>query len=264
MEFQFIQVGDLHARYVDVSAGNKNAILLIHGLGGSIESWANNIDELSKELRVIALDLPGFGYSDKPRMNYTIRFYRDFVASFIEAIGAAPLTIAGSSLGGQIAAELATSRPALVSKLVLTSPAGALPRSFKGTPALWRYVKVLEAKSVQQVKKALFAVDSKPVDDAYAKIVYEKLAMPGAKEAFLSALKGSAQAPRLTGRLDKIKAPVLVIWGKDDTMIPVRFVEPFAKMKNSRIVLLERCGHRPHVDRPQVFNRLVANFAKES
>lgn len=263
MDFRFIQVGGLRVRCVDINSESKNAILLVHGLGGTIESWAGNIDELARELRVTALDLPGFGYSDKPRMNYTIRFYHDFVAKFIGALGVSPLTVAGSSLGGHIASELAISRPDLVSKLVLVSPAGALPRSFTGTPALKQYVGVLQAKSPQEVKKALFAVDNKPVDNEYARIVYERLAMPGAKQAFLSALKGSAQAPRLTGRLDKIKAPVLVIWGKDDAMIPAKFVEPFVKMKNSRIVLLERSGHRPHADRPHVFNRLVANFALE-
>jgi pimeloyl-ACP methyl ester carboxylesterase len=90
--------------------------------------------------------------------------------------------------------------------------------------------------------------------------VFEKLAMPDAKEAFMSALKGSASAPRLGKRLPKIKAPTMVLWGKDDLMIPAKYIAPFVDMKNSRIVLLENCGHRPHVDRPAVFNRLIADF----
>lgn len=263
MDFQFAQVDGLKVHYIDTKAGSKT-ILLVHGLGGSIESWINNIAGLSMELRVVALDLPGFGYSDKPKMNYTIKFYSDFVGKFIQkVIGVTPVTIAGSSLGGHVAAEVAIRQPNAVSKLVMISPPGALPKSFTGTPALKNYVKVLQAKSIPQVKKALFAVDNKPVDDSYAKIVYEKLAMPGAKEAFLSALMGSAQAPRLNSRLARIKAPTMLLWGKEDTMIPAKYAEPFFKMKNCRVVLLEGCGHRVHVDKPQIFNQLVAGFAQE-
>jgi pimeloyl-ACP methyl ester carboxylesterase len=264
LDFKFLEVGGLRVRYVD-SGGSGRPLLLMHGLGGAIESWTNNIGELAnKELRVVALDLPGFGFSDKPKMSYTIKFYADFVAKFAKALNVAPLAVAGSSLGGHVACELAITHPNVVSRLILTSPSGALPKSFKGTPALWRYVKVLKARSVEEVKKALYAVDNKPVDDAYARAAYEKFAMPGAKEALLSALAGSAKAPRLSdSRLSKVKAPTLVLWGKEDIMIPARFVEPFVKMKNSRVVLLENCGHRPHVDRPQVFNELVADFVKE-
>jgi pimeloyl-ACP methyl ester carboxylesterase len=253
-----MQVGKLRVRYVDLGGGEP--VLLVHGLGGSVESWANNIGELAKNLRVIAIDLPGFGLSDKPTMNYTIRFYTKFVFQFLKELQLGRVSIVGSSLGGQVAAEVAINPPSIVKKLVLISPAGALPRSFKGTPALWKYVKVVNAKSVQQVKQALFAVDNKPVDDSYARLVFEKISMPGAKEAFISALTGSAKAPRLGSRLNRIKVPTLLLWGKEDYMIPVTFVEPFVKMKNCRVILLEHCGHRPHFERPELFNRIVSDF----
>jgi pimeloyl-ACP methyl ester carboxylesterase len=261
----------MHVRYVDAPGGEKEegdrnrTVLLVHGLGGSIESWTNNIGALSAQLRVVALDLPGFGYSDKPLMNYTIKFYSSFLARFIDKmqIQKQQLTVVGSSLGGHVAAELALSHPDALSKLVLISPPGALPRSFAGSPALRRYVRVLQARSVNEVKKALYAVDGRPVDDGYAQAVYERLSAPGAKEAFLSALAGSARAPRLNRRLENIKAPAMLMWGKDDIMIPVEYAEPFIKAKNFRVVLLEKCGHRPHADRPDVFNRLVAGFALE-
>ncbi|HEU4605520.1 MAG TPA: alpha/beta fold hydrolase [Nitrososphaera sp.] len=258
---EYLKVGALSVRYSDVGSGEP--ALLIHGLGGSIESWTNNAGGLAKSLRVIMVDLPGFGLSDKPKMSYTIKFYRDFVIQFLKLLQLEQVSIVGSSLGGHVAAEVAISRPDLVRMLVMISPPGALPRSFKGTPALMRYAKVINAKSAQQIKQALFAVDSKPVDDSYAQLVYQKMTMPGAREAFLSALMGSAKAPRLNSRLHKIKAPTLLLWGKEDIMIPVRFAESFVKMKNCRIVLLERCGHRPHVDRPALFNKLVADFLTE-
>jgi pimeloyl-ACP methyl ester carboxylesterase len=258
LDYQYVQVGKLRISYVD--AGSGQPVILMHGLGGSIESWTNNIEELAKSLRVIAVDLPGFGLSDKPKMNYAIKFYREFLVQFLKQLHLEQASMVGSSLGGHVAAEVAINHPSLVRRLVLVSPAGALPRSFKGSPALWKYVKVINAKSVQQVKQALFALDNKPVDDSYAQLVYQKMSMPGAKEAFLSALAGSARAPRLNNRLHKIRAPTLLLWGKEDYMIPVKFVEPFVKMKNCRIVMLENCGHRPHFERPALFNRIVSDF----
>ncbi len=258
---EYLQVGGLSVRYDDVGSGE--AVLLIHGLGGSIESWINNTGELAKSLRVIAVDLPGFGLSDKPNMSYTIKFYWEFITRFVKILKLEKVSMVGSSLGGHVAAEVAINQPELVKRLVMISPPGALPRSFKGTPALMRYSKVISAKSVQQVRKALTAVDNKPVDYSYAQIVYQKMSMPGAREAFLSAFLGSAKAPRLNSRLHKIKAPALLLWGKEDLMIPVRFAEPFVRMKNCRIVMLEGCGHRPHVDRPGLFNKLVVDYLSE-
>lgn len=260
---KFAKVGRIRVHYVDANSRCKKTLLLLHGLGGSVDSWANNIRPLSRHMRVIALDLPGFGLSDKPRRNYSMKFYYDFVAKFIKSLKIAPLVVCGSSLGGHVAAELGIHRPDLVSRLVLVCPPGALPKSFKGTPALWRYSKVLKATSVAETEKALSAVDGKPVDKAYAKVAFEKMSMPGARDAFLSALAGSAKAPRLNNRLDRLKMPTLVLWGKDDFMIPVQYAEPFIKMKNSRVVLLENCGHRVHRDRPDAFNSLVEAFALE-
>ena len=247
-------------RFCYVDAGSGAPVLLMHGLGGSIESWTHNIDYLAKRFRVIAVDLPGFGLSDKPKMSYTIRFYKEFVTRFVKQLQLEHLSLVGSSLGGHIAAEVAINHPELLGRLVLISPAGALPLSFKGSQALWRYVKVTKARSVQQVKHALASMDSKPVSSSYARLVYEKFLIPGAKEAFLSALAGSAQAPRLNNRLSRIKALTLLLWGKEDYMIPVKFAEAFLQMKNCRMILLESCGHRPHFERPELFNRIVSDF----
>ena len=261
MPLKSVRIDGIRVRTLETGRGSP--LLLVHGLGGSIDSWTQNIDALSHGARVVALDLPGFGQSDKPLIDYTVEFYRNFLIKFIDRLGFRKTSIVGSSLGGQIAAELAIARHDLVDRLVLVSPAGALPRSFRATPALRRYVKVTTARSPKEVAQALHAVDKKPVDHAYAKQVFERMSQPGAREAFHSALKESKSAPRLGSRLGKIRSPILLLWGKEDIMMPAKFAWPYLRMKNARMVLLERCGHRPHAERPDVFNALVSGFLKE-
>ena len=143
------------------------------------------------------------------------------------------LCIIGNSLGGHIAAEFAINYPLAVSELILVSPAGALPVSFKGTPELHNYINIVKAKTLQQVRRDLLGIDKnvKSIEYNYAKMFFQRLKLPRAKEAFMSAFSGSAHAPRLNDRLHKIKAKTLLIWGKDDQMIPVKFLDPFIKMK---------------------------------
>ena len=267
MHFQYLKVANVHVRYL-ATESKSDPVLLVHGLGGSIESWINNVEAISDHnFQVIALDLPGFGLSDKPEISYTINYYSNFISKFIRRLrlDSRSLSIIGSSLGGHIAAEFAINNPRALSKLVLISPAGALPVSFKGTPALHHYANIVRAMTVQQVKRALLGIDKnvKSIEYNYSKMFFQRLAMPGAKEAFRSALKGSAQAPRLNDRLGKIKAKTLLIWGKDDLMIPVKFIQPFIKMKNCRVMLIENCGHTIHMNCSTVFNKIVIDFLEE-
>lgn len=151
---RYVQVDGIKMRYIDTEdARKKSVLLLIHGLGGSADSWNYNTDDLSKKARVIAIDLPGFGLSDKPRIDYTIRFYTETVAKFIGLLGIGSVSILGSSLGGQIAAEIAINYPTLVRRLVLVSPAGSPPRNFKGSQDLRKYMQIVNAKDKTQIKK---------------------------------------------------------------------------------------------------------------
>ena len=104
MDFHILNDDNLKIRYA-VSGSKGEIVLLIHGLGGSIESWINNIDTLSKEFKVIALDLPGFGLSEKPIIDYTIPFYTNCITKFLRILSRTRhVSIVGASLGSQIAA----------------------------------------------------------------------------------------------------------------------------------------------------------------
>jgi 2-hydroxy-6-oxonona-2,4-dienedioate hydrolase len=261
-DLKFTKINNLRVRYLD---RNKRGtpLLLLHGLGGSIESWTNNISFLSTKLRVIALDLPGFGMSDKPKIDYSINFYVRFLEKFIKRIKLSHFFIIGSSLGGHIAVEFTLRNRKIVDKLILISPAGSLPKTFKGTKELKKYIRIVNAKSSKDVSEILTSIDNSMVSRSYADGIYKRLSLPGAKEAFISALKGSAMAPRYNNKLEKIDTDMLLIWGKEDRMIPLRFIRPFLEYGKSRIIIVEKCGHRPHVENPKLFNKVVKDFLLE-
>ena len=261
-DLKFTRVNNIRVRYLK---RNRSGIplLLLHGLGGSIESWINNVSFLSTKFRVIALDLPGFGLSDKPKLSYSINFYVSFIEAFIEKMKLSNLFIVGSSLGGHIAVEFTLRNRKIVDKLVLISPAGCLPKSFKGTKELKRYLRIVNAESSSDVSRILTSIDNSMVKRSYADAIYKRLSLPGAKEAFISALKGSANAPRYNNKLERIESDTLLIWGKEDRMIPLRFIRPFMKQGKSRIIILEKCGHRPHAEKPGLFNKVVKDFLLE-
>lgn len=265
MQFKFANVMKYKVRYAEAGHEQKH-VLLVHGLGGSAESWIYNIGEFANRFHVVAPDLLGFGHSDKPKIRYTMNMFTDFLGRFMDTIGIKSTNIVGSSMGGQIAAEFAIRYPAKIEKLVLVSPAGIPPKEFKGTKGLKQYAKIFDAKNLSEVRKALMPLDSDPctITEEYAKSVYEYTSMDGAMHAFMSSLKESASAPRLVNRLEAIKARTLVVWGKGDELIPIKYCEPFiTRMPNCRLVLIEESGHRPHFERPDLFNKVVIDFMQD-
>jgi 2-hydroxy-6-oxonona-2,4-dienedioate hydrolase len=261
-DIKYLTIDNVLVRYTDKNQKGF-LLLLIHGLGGSIESWINNIEFLSTKFRVIALDLPGFGLSDKPRVSYTIMYYVNFLEKFIKKLKINHFYLIGSSLGGHIGVEFTMRNRKIVDKLILISPAGSMPKSFKGTLALKRYIKIVAAKSSNEIFKILTSIDKSMVDPSYANFIYKRLSLPGSKYAFISALKGSAKAPRYNSKLAEISTNVLLIWGNEDKMIPLKYVRPFMEHGNSRIIIFENCGHRPHVEKAKLFNRIVKEFLTE-
>ncbi|HKX20878.1 MAG TPA: alpha/beta hydrolase [Nitrososphaeraceae archaeon] len=261
-DIKYLTIDNVRVRYTDKNQKGF-PLVLIHGLGGSIESWINNIEFLSTKFRVIALDLPGFGLSDKPRVSYTIKYYVNFLEKFINKLKINHLYLIGSSLGGHIGVEFTLRNRKMVDKLILISPAGCMPKSFKGTITLKRYIKIVKAKSANDVFKILSSIDKTMVSHSYANVLYKRLSLPGSKYAFISALKGSAKSPRYESKLTRINTNMLLLWGKEDNMIPLKYVRPFIEQGNSRIIILENCGHRPHAEKAKLFNKIVKDFLTE-
>ncbi|HMK33083.1 MAG TPA: alpha/beta hydrolase [Nitrosopumilaceae archaeon] len=256
---EFIKVGETKIRYLEEGGSNGN-IVLIHGLGGFAERWSAVIPLLSKKYHVIALDLPGYGYSDKPSIDYTPEFFSKFIFDFLDTMGIKKTHMIGTSLGGQIVAECATTQNKMIEKIVLVCPAGIMKTS---TPTLDAYSMAALYPTPDTVKTAyeMMTGSSKKVSDDAIESFIKRMTQPNAKMAFMSTILALKNAPPITERLANIISPTLLIWGKLDTMIPVKYANDFASsIKNCRLEIMENCGHTPHIEEPAKFSQSVLNF----
>jgi 2-hydroxy-6-oxonona-2,4-dienedioate hydrolase len=248
-------------RYLEDGPPDGKILILLHGLGASAERWSRVIPTLSRDYRVIAPDILGFGYSDKPAVEYTMDFFVDFFRSFLDNLSISKASIIGSSLGGYIASEFAIRFNHMVEKLVLVSPAGMMRRS---NPTLDRYIMAALYPEYQRVYEAFseMVYDSNAVNQETVMDFMNRMSLPNAKYALMSTLLGIRYAPDLHGRLSNITAPTLLVWGENDTTIPLaEYSIQYNGIPNmEEIVVIKNCRHIPHIEKPPTFNRIVLRF----
>lgn len=193
-------------RYLEQGSSDK-IIILVHGLGGSAERWLEVMPLLSYKYRVIAPDVIGFGYSDKPSADYTIEFFAKFLSSFIDSLGINKAVLIGTSLGGQIAAQCAASDDT-IEKLVLVAPSGAMKHS---TPTLDAYFMAALYPNQSTARIAFEMMShSGTVDEFTVTDFVKRMSLPNAKLAFLSSLL-SVKNSQIHKGLRKIKIPTLLV-----------------------------------------------------
>ena len=262
MEEKFLQIDGNKIRYL--KSGNSNqTLVLVHGLGASAERWSNVIPIFSKNFKVIVPDLVGFGYSDKPLLDYTPEFFSDFLHKFLVESDIEDPFVVGSSLGGQISAEYASNQSSNVKKLVLVSPAGIMKQS---TPALDAYIMAALYPNEQNAKNAFEMMESSgnAVDSDVVSGFMERMRLPNAKLAFMSTILGLKNSDPLTEKLQKISTPTLIIWGSDDPVIPITYADSFvSSVPDCRFFRMDGCGHTPYVQDPQTFSSKVTDFLTE-
>ena len=259
MEEKFVTVGKHKIRYLEDGQSDQNLILL-HGLGGYAERWLALMPFLSKKYHVFAPDLIGYGQSDKPSVDYTPEFFVKFVFDFMDALGIKKTSIIGTSLGGQIVAECAATQNPIIEKIIMVSPAGIMKKS---TPALDAYTMAALYPTKESAKTAyhMMVGPDKTVSDISIERFVNNMSKPNAKMVFLSTLLGLKNAPDITEKLQKINVPVLLVWGKEDKLIPFEYSEKFASaINNCTLVPMEGCGHSPYVEDPEKLSEIVTKF----
>jgi pimeloyl-ACP methyl ester carboxylesterase len=272
MNTSFVQVGSNRVRVLEAGRDRGPTVVLLHGIGRSLEDWSENVDALAANHRVIALDLLGHGLTDKPRVAYSVPLQRDFLRDCLAVLGVERASLIGNSMGGAIAVAFTLEYPALVNRLVLVAPAGMGEKGadFLGLLTLPFLGELLARPSMdgsRNVCKALFS-DSSFVTEARVNRDFELARQPGAQMVFLRMLRSMATRRGLRrelleairGRLREVNAPTLMIWGKQDHILFVQYAEAAAKALNARLEVFDPCGHFPMVECSADFNRLVTAF----
>ena len=264
---------NIKMRYLESKQGvhiSDRHILFIHGLGSSADRWLDIPDAISMYYHTIAVDLIGFGGSDKPKdVNYTIEQFSEFILEFIEKIGLSgddrKITLVGHSLGGYIAVDFAIRNKGLIEKLVLLDSSGFL----KGpTPLLEQYLNAAKYPSYDSVRNVFeqMVAQSWKVLPVIINIFITRINSPGAKYPFESAYQNSTTTQIDLSRLKSIEdIPTLIIWGKSDNLIPIEYSEPFKQVfKNYRVELIEDAGHAPFVEKPAIICEILHSFLSQN
>ena len=255
----FITIDDNQIRYLE-SGNSDECLVLIHGLGASAERWNRVIPIFEKYFHVIVPDLIGFGYSDKPLVDYTPDFFSEFLKKFLDALNIPNPYLIGSSLGGQITAEFASKYPANVKKLILVSPAGMMKES---TPALDAYIMAALYPNEQSAKNAfeMMEASGREVDEEIIHGFIKRMQLPNAKMAFMSTILGLKNSEIITEKLKIVNTPTLIIWGSNDPVIPIIHADAFvSSIKDCRFYRMDNAGHTPYVQYPEAFVNVVLDF----
>jgi pimeloyl-ACP methyl ester carboxylesterase len=268
---QYVLVDGSRIRYW--VRGEGPALILVPGLAASVEFWQYNVGPLAAQCRVYALDVLGFGKSDKRIGEFSLPYAASFMSHFMDALEIERASLAGNSLGGVLCAQTAALFPQRVCRLVLVDSAG-FGRELSFFLRLWSVPLVgnlvfrMYQRAFPSLKRWVFC-DSRSIDDEWLRAAGAVLRTPGVRE---STLKVARLGVTLRGQRDEMLAdfrrqvaamdiPTLIIWGSHDAAVPVAHAYRARDLiLNSEVRILEGCGHMPQVERPEEFNRLVLGF----
>jgi 2-hydroxymuconate-semialdehyde hydrolase len=266
---QSIRAGALNINYHDHGTGFP--VLMIHGSGPGVSAWVNwrlVIPELSKDRRVLAPDMAGFGFTERvPGMTYSMEKWVEQAISFIDALELPVVDLVGNSFGGALSLALTIKHPERVRRLVLMGAAGV---SFKITPALdavWGYEPSFEnMRSIMDV----FAYDRGLVNDDLARLRYEASVRPGFHESYSSMFPAPRQrwVDALASdehAIASIEKETLIVHGREDKVIPLENSQRLSQLiSRSQLHVFGRCGHWTQIEHSKRFSQLVSNFLAES
>ncbi|UCD59129.1 MAG: alpha/beta hydrolase [Candidatus Hydrogenedentota bacterium] len=268
----FMDVDGVRTRYIERGEGKK-AIIFIHGFASSLSTWRSCLEPISKQYRIFALDLKGFGFSGKPASKYTTDEYADFVIHFMDALELQAATLCGNSMGGNIAWRTALKYPERIERIILVDAAG-YPSEHRGMPFflnLGRLPGVGEIVSTfitrGRIRSSLQSAyyDTAKVTEQTVDAYYYPMRTAGARRAVLARLRGfPAEIEEWKAKIRDIKLPTLIIWGADDTWIEREHAERFHRdIIGSALVIIPECGHLPQEEKPGEFAISILDFMSE-
>lgn len=246
--------------YLEAGDAKNPTVVLLHGLGASVTSWQFNIAALSAKYHVVALDQIGFGKSDKPLLKYRVGTYTDFLDKFLSELKIEKASLVGNSLGGWVAADYALKYPSRVEKIVLADAAGIKPDAVN-----LNQIYALNFSTREEVRALLKLVFYNQAIFGTEAFIDESLRLRVAAgdgytiNSLIESIKRDEDF--LNGRLGGIKQPTLIVWGRQDGLLPLADGERFNKeIPNSQLVVFDQCGHAPEIEKAKEFNAEVLKF----
>jgi pimeloyl-ACP methyl ester carboxylesterase len=262
-------------------ARSTTPLILLHGFGASIGHWRHNLTELSQHHTVYALDMLGFGASEKPPVSYNIALWVEQVYDFWQTFIRQPVVLVGNSIGSLLCVAVAAAHPEMVQGIVMVSLPDPSVREDAIPPFLRPAIAAIEGLFTSPlILKTVFRVVRRPqVVRPWAKIAYanaeavtdelvEILVGPaqdrGSAQAFCAILKAMTNAqfgPRLKDILPTLQIPMLLIWGQQDRMIPPGLARQFAAYNPKlQLVELDNAGHCAHDECPEQVNQSILDW----
>ena len=240
-------------RYIE-SGTPGETLLLLHGLFGALSNFQGIIDHFADRYNVVVPLLPIY---EMPIFQVSVMGLVDFTTKFVEHKGYDKVHLLGNSLGGHVALLYALAHPERIASITLTGSSGLFESAF-GTafpkPGDYEYIRSKTADTFYDP-----AVASKELVDEVFDIVNDRN-----KAIRVVATAKSAVRHNLGDKLHNIKAPTLLIWGKQDNVTPPFVGEKFHELiSDSRLYFLDECGHAPMMEKPEQFNSILDGFLKE-
>ena len=258
----------IRTNYLD--AGDGSPVVLLHGSGPGVSAYANwrlTVPALAEQHRVLAPDLVGFGFTERPQeITYDLDAWESQAVGFLDALGLERVSLVGNSFGGALALRLASRHPERIGRLVLMGSVGVPFEITEGLDAVWGYEPSVEA---MRGLLDLFAYSRDLVDDELARVRYEASIQPGFQESFAAMFPAPRQRwvdAMVTPYEDiaRLPQPTLVVHGRDDRIIPLEnALALLATVPDVRLHVFGRCGHWTQIEHAEEFNRLLLDFLRD-
>ena len=245
---------DTHPQFRWLERGDGEPVVLLHGLMGHMDHWEATLEALGPTARLLAPELPLFD----PRSTTSLAALARYVRDFLDALDIGRAVLGGNSLGGHIALELALAYPERVNGLVLTGSSGLFERTFtRGVP---------HRPTTEYVREKMEEVFYDPalVTDAWVESVRRTVTTRVTALRVLKVAR-AARSRNIEPLLGAIRAPTLLVWGKDDRVTPPEVAERFHRLiPGSTLVFLPSCGHAAMLEQPSRFNAIVEAWLRDT
>ena len=239
------------------TAGEGEALVILHGWGGSSNSWLKVIEKLEKDFKIVCPDLPGFGKSETPKSAWDLKDYANWLKKFTENLKLEKFFLLGHSFGGRIAIKFSVLWPEKVKKLILCNSAGIKQK---------KNIKAKIIFSLALLGNALFSpkilqrFKDKARNLFYILIRHSDYAK--ANETMKEIMKKIIEED-VTGDLSLLKVETLIVWGEKDNILPLDHALIFReKILNSEIKILPKAFHSPHLENPEKLAKIISQFLK--